>query len=81
MLVASGVTDRLLEIGDIVDMLEAAATKPNRPATYKKHGQISTEPLPAVSIVGLPKESLYDGVGETNDSNCGSAHNGGENHI
>ena len=29
----AGVTDRLWEIGDIVDMVEAAAPKPNRPAT------------------------------------------------
>lgn len=37
----AGVTDRLWEIGDIVDLVEAAAPKPNRPATYRKHGEIS----------------------------------------
>ena len=37
----AGVTDRLWEIGDIVDMVEADAPKPNRPATYEKHGLIS----------------------------------------
>ena len=37
----AGVTDRLWEIGDIVDMVEAAAPKPNRPATYENHGLIS----------------------------------------
>ena len=31
----------LWEIGDIVDMVEADAPKPNRPATYEKHGLIS----------------------------------------
>ena len=38
----AGVTDRLWEIGDIVDMVEADAAKPNRPATYRKRGEIST---------------------------------------
>ena len=37
----AGVTDRLWEIGDIVDMLDAAAPKPNRPATYRKREEIS----------------------------------------
>ena len=37
----AGVTDRLWEIGDIVDMVEADAAKPNRPATYEKRGLIS----------------------------------------
>ena len=37
----AGVTDRLCEIGDIVDMVEATAPKPKRPATYKKRGEIS----------------------------------------
>ncbi len=37
----AGVTDRLWEIGDIVDMVEADAPKPNRPAAYEKHGLIS----------------------------------------
>lgn len=32
----AGVTDRLWELGDIVDMVDAAAPKPKRPATYKK---------------------------------------------
>ena len=34
----AGVTRRLWEIGDIVDLVEAAAPKPNRPVTYKKRG-------------------------------------------
>ena len=34
----AGVTDRLWEIGDIVDMVEADALKPNRPTTYEKRG-------------------------------------------
>ena len=38
---AAGVTDRLWDVGDIVDLVEAAAPKPNRPATYKKRGEIS----------------------------------------
>ena len=33
---AAGVTNQLLEIGDIVGLVEAAAPKPNRPAIYKK---------------------------------------------
>ena len=37
----AGVTDRLWEIGDIVDMVEADAPKPNRPTTYEKRGLIS----------------------------------------
>ena len=37
---AAGVTDRLWEIGDIVKMMEDAAPKANRPATYKKQGEI-----------------------------------------
>ena len=37
----AGVTDRLWEIGDIVDLVEAAAPKPNRPAIYRKRGEIS----------------------------------------
>ena len=36
-----GVTARLREIGDIVDLVEAAAPKPNRPASYRKRGEIS----------------------------------------
>ena len=32
----AGVTDRLWDVGDIVDLVEAAAPKPNRPATYRK---------------------------------------------
>ena len=32
----AGVTDRLFEIGDIVDLVDASAPKPNRPATYKR---------------------------------------------
>ena len=32
----AGVTDRLWEVGDIVRMIEDAAPKPDRPATYKK---------------------------------------------
>ena len=31
-----GVTDRLWEISDIVDLVDAAAPKPNRPRTYKR---------------------------------------------
>ncbi len=38
---AAGVTDRLWEVGDIVDLVEAVAPKPNRPATYRKRGEIS----------------------------------------
>lgn len=34
----AGVTDQLWEIGDIVDMVEAAAPKPKRPKTYRKRG-------------------------------------------
>ncbi|MDE0035481.1 MAG: IS1 family transposase [Deltaproteobacteria bacterium] len=37
----AGVTDRLWEISDIVDLVDAAAPKPNRPATYRKRGEIS----------------------------------------
>ena len=37
----AGVADRLWEIGDIVDMVETTAPKPNRPATYKKRVAIS----------------------------------------
>jgi hypothetical protein len=33
---AAGVTDRLWSIADIADIVEAAAPKPGRPATYKK---------------------------------------------
>ena len=36
--IEAGVTDRLFEIGDIVDLADAAAPKPNRPATYKRRG-------------------------------------------
>ncbi len=32
----AGVTDRLWEIADVVDLVEAATPKPNRPATYRK---------------------------------------------
>ena len=39
--IEAGVADRLWEIGDIVDMVEATAPKPKRPATYKKRGEIS----------------------------------------
>ena len=35
---AAGVTNQLWEISDIVALVEAAAPKPNRPATYKKRG-------------------------------------------
>ena len=35
---AAGVTEQLWEIGDIVDLMEAAAPRPNRPATYRKRG-------------------------------------------
>ena len=38
---AAGVTDRLWDVGDIVDLVEAAAPMPNRPATYRKRGEIS----------------------------------------
>ena len=34
----AGVTDRLWEISDIVAMMEAAASKPNRPVAYNKTG-------------------------------------------
>ena len=33
---AAGVTDRIWEVGDIADMVDAAAPKPNRPATYRR---------------------------------------------
>ena len=33
---AAGVTDRLFEIADIVRIVEDAAPKPSRPATYRK---------------------------------------------
>ena len=33
---AAGVTDQLWEIGDIVNLVEAAAPKPKRPVTYRK---------------------------------------------
>lgn len=33
---AAGVSTRFMEIGDIVDLVEAAAPKPNRPKTYAK---------------------------------------------
>jgi hypothetical protein len=33
---AAGVADRLMDMGDIVDMIDARAEKPNRPATYRK---------------------------------------------
>ena len=39
--IAAGVTDRLWEIGDIVDMVDAATPKPNRPTTYSRKSQIS----------------------------------------
>ena len=38
---AAGATERLWEISDIVRMVEEAAPKPNRPATYRKRGEIS----------------------------------------
>ncbi len=50
----AGVTDRLWEIGDIVDMVEAAAPKHNRPATYKKRGQISNRATTAPSKALTP---------------------------
>ena len=37
----AGVTDRLWEVSDIVRMVEEAAPKPNRPATYKKRSENS----------------------------------------
>ncbi len=37
----AGVTDRLFEIGDIVDLIDAAAPPPNRPKRYKKRAKIS----------------------------------------
>ena len=33
---AAGVTEQLWEIGDILDLVKAAAPKPNRPAAYRK---------------------------------------------
>lgn len=33
---AACVSDRLMDMGDIVDMIDARAAKPNRPATYRK---------------------------------------------
>ena len=33
---AAGVTDRIWEAGDIVDMVDAATPKPNRPSTYRR---------------------------------------------
>jgi IS1 family transposase len=33
---AAGVSDRLMDMGDVVDMIDARAEKPNRPATYRK---------------------------------------------
>ena len=33
---AAGVTDRLWEVGDVVDLVRAAQPKPNRPKTYAK---------------------------------------------
>lgn len=33
---AAGITDRIFEAGDIVDMVDAAAPKPNRPSTYQR---------------------------------------------
>lgn len=38
---ASGLTDKLMGFEDIVALMDAAAEKPNRPATYKKRAQIS----------------------------------------
>jgi hypothetical protein len=35
---AAGVTDRLWSIEDIANVIEAAAPKAGRPATYKKRG-------------------------------------------
>ena len=35
---AAGVTNQLIEIGDIVELVEAGTPKPNRPATYQKWG-------------------------------------------
>jgi len=40
---AAGVSDRLLDMGDIVDLIEARAAKPNRPATYRKRGDAQPE--------------------------------------
>ena len=33
---AAGVTDRLWEVGDVVDLVRAAQPKPNRPKTYRR---------------------------------------------
>ena len=33
---AAGVTDRLWEVGDVVDLVRAAQPKPQRPKTYAK---------------------------------------------
>jgi hypothetical protein len=38
---ASGLTDKLMGFEDILTLMDAAAEKPNRPATYKKRAQIS----------------------------------------
>jgi len=35
---AAGVADRLMDMGDVVDMIDARAPKPQRPATYRKRG-------------------------------------------
>jgi IS1 family transposase len=38
---AAGLTDKLMSFEDLADLIEKAASKPNRPATYKKRAQIS----------------------------------------
>lgn len=37
----AGVSDWLLDMGDIVDLIDARAAKPNRPTTYRKRGEVA----------------------------------------
>jgi IS1 family transposase len=39
---AAGIEGHLWEMKDIVELVEAHASKPNRPATYRKHGDAAT---------------------------------------
>ena len=38
---AAGLTNKLMSFEDIANLIETAASRPRRPATYKKRAQIS----------------------------------------